>query len=525
MIRIFVFFALVLAAATGVALLIETPGSVMVSYGGFDYKVTLAMAVGLLAAMILGTMLIWTVIRLAFRLPSLISMSNRMRRRARGYSAVSRGMIAVGTGDRRVATRFAADAERLLGREPMTLLLKAQAAQLAGDRPAAEATFKRMLDNDETRILGLRGLFVEARRNGSEAARAYAEEAFRLSPAAPWAGEAVLEYRSADKDWRGAMKVVDDTASRRVIDRETSRKQKAALLAAEALDLDERAPDAAFTSATEALKLNPGLVPAAVLAARRLSGRGDYSKAVRLLEAAWKLGPHPDLAEAYLMVRQGDSSHDRLKRARALVRLVPSAREGKLALARALLDAREFTEARQELEALVLDLPTARVCRLMADLEEQETGNAGMIRKWLSRASYAPRDPAWVADGFVSDRWAPVSPVTGRIDAFVWMTPPQSIESKVRASIDADRHEPVVDPTPPAEPPQLIAADPVVAPSVVTVDAATKTEAVPPVAAAAAPIPDVPARNEGLSADPIVRPPDDPGPRVAAPRKGWRLFG
>src|SRR5690606_15983811 len=35
----------------------------------------------------------------------------------------------------------------------------------------------------------------------------------------------------------------------------------------------------------------------------------------------------------------------------------------------------------------------------------------------------APRDPAWVADGFVSERWMRASPVTGQIDAVGWRVP------------------------------------------------------------------------------------------------------
>jgi len=553
MIRMLFLFAVLLALAFGVVTLVETPGHVALTYGGFEYKVTLAKAVGLALAVIVATMVLWSVVRTLFRLPSLISMSNRMRRRSRGYAAVSRGLIAIGVGDRRAAKRFAGEAERFLGREPMTLLLKAQSSQLAGEKTEAEDAFRRMLDSDETRVLGLRGLYVEARRNGSDAARTFAEEAFRLAPAAPWAGEAVLEYRTADRNWRGAMAVVDENSSRRSIDRDTARRQKATLLAAEALELAERSPDEAFATASAALKANPGLVPAATLVARRHTARGDYSKATKVLETAWKEIQHPDLGEAYLGARPGDSSHDRLKRARALVRLTPGAREAKIVLAQALLDAREFAEARGELEALVLDSPTARVCRLMAELEDRESNNAAMVRKWLARASHAPRDPAWVADGFVSDHWAPVSPITGRIDAFVWMKPPQSLESSVRAAIDADRDtariedaivalpaqapapivavtstpapEPVqpTTPEPPPPPPAIIAAP---APEPAAMPAATSAKG----AAGAEPT-DEADRAEARPVDPatgaLVHLPDDPGPRLPGqPKKsGWRLFG
>ena len=60
---------------------------------------------------------------------------------------------------------------------------------------------------------------------------------------------------------------------------------------------------------------------------------------------------------------------------------------------------------------------------LMAELEEAETGDRGRAREWLARAVRAPRDPAWTADGVVLEKWAPVSPVTGRIDAVEWKVP------------------------------------------------------------------------------------------------------
>jgi HemY protein len=59
----------------------------------------------------------------------------------------------------------------------------------------------------------------------------------------------------------------------------------------------------------------------------------------------------------------------------------------------------------------------------MAEIEEGQSGDQGKAREWLSRAVRAPRDPAWTADGLVSDEWEPTSPVTGRLDAFEWKVP------------------------------------------------------------------------------------------------------
>ena len=65
----------------------------------------------------------------------------------------------------------------------------------------------------------------------------------------------------------------------------------------------------------------------------------------------------------------------------------------------------------------------------MAELEEKQHGAGGYVREWLTRASHAPGDPTWVADGVASDRWRPISPVTGRLDAFVWQKPVERLSS------------------------------------------------------------------------------------------------
>ncbi|RWF24801.1 MAG: heme biosynthesis protein HemY, partial [Mesorhizobium sp.] len=74
---------------------------------------------------------------------------------------------------------------------------------------------------------------------------------------------------------------------------------------------------------------------------------------------------------------------------------------------------------------------------LLADIEEAETGDQGKVRQLLSKAVRAPRDPAWVADGVVSERWAPVSPVTGKLDAFTWRAPMERLGQLIDSHEDA----------------------------------------------------------------------------------------
>src|SRR5438270_691600 len=77
-----------------------------------------------------------------------------------------------------------------------------------------------------------------------------------------------------------------------MLDRATFRRQRAVLLTARALAVEEQNRDAARTIAVEATKLVPDLVPAATLAGRLLAEAGERRKAGKILEAAWKANPH-----------------------------------------------------------------------------------------------------------------------------------------------------------------------------------------------------------------------------------------
>lgn len=459
--RIIGFIVVVGLAAVGIGWLADRPGDVAVVWQGYRIETSVVVALAAVVATTLALALIWAVVRYVFGLPGAISLSSRARRRAKGLTSVSRGLIAVGTGDSITAHRHAGEAERLLGREPLALLLKAQAAQMAGDRAGAETAFNEMLETSETRVLGLRGLFVEARRKGDdEAARAYAQRASELAPKVAWASEAVLEYQSADRDWRGALTTLARQARQKAVSRETAKRLRAILLTADALSRQQNEPEEALRAAREAVKLAPDLVPAAVLAGRLLSREGNLRKAAKILEAAWKLSPHPDIADAYIDLRPGDSARDRFERAQTLSRLVPHHPEARLAKAAAALEIKDFDKARASLAPLLEEYPTVRTCLLMADIAEAQYGTTGEWREWIGRASRAPRDPAWIADGVTADTWAPISPVTGRLDAFRWGAPVEQIGDG-GALQDADQPDgaaPPSDPAPVVPPPAVTAA-------------------------------------------------------------------
>ena len=420
MIRIVLFLLSVLVIAWGFAWVADRPGEIAITWMGYRVETSVIVGAFAVAAIVLIILMVWSVLRAILRSPEQVSLFFRHRRALKGYLAISRGLIAVGAGDLGLARRSAADAARLSPGDPLALLLTAQSAQMAGDSISAERAFRDMSARDDTKLLGLRGLYIEAqRRDDQNAARLAAEEAAKAQPGVVWAGLALLEYHCAAKDWMGALDALDHMKS--ALDKPDYRRKRAVLLVARAQALEDIDRDTSRALVLESVRLAPDLVPAAALAGRRLSEAGDVRKARKILEAAWAINPHPDIAESYANLRLGDSARERLARMQKLAEKVPGQLEGALAVARAALDAREFATARTALAPYV-SAPTRRVATLMAEIEEADQGDQGRVREWMARAMRASGDPAWTADGAIAEHWLPVSP-NGRLDGFEWKVP------------------------------------------------------------------------------------------------------
>ncbi|WP_333823986.1 heme biosynthesis protein HemY [Pinisolibacter sp.] len=584
MIRLLFFFAALVALAFGFAWLADRPGEVTFAWQGYRIETdVMTAAIGALVALV-AVIFILALLRGIWNTPGAIGSFFGRRRREKGWTALSRGMIAVGAGDLGGAIKASGEARQILGNEPLALLLEAQSAQLIGDRSGAKKAFERMLETPATRLLGMRGLYVEAVRWGDgEAAARYAASANTAAPKLAWAAHALVEYRSQACDWMGALETIDRNRRNGIVDKPTAKRLRAVVLTGDGLEREQGHPDVVRGNALEAHGLAPDLVPAACLAARLLGRAGDLKKAAKVLEATWKLDPHPEIAETYAHLRAGDSAKDRLTRIRDLIKVRAHHPECALALARAEIDAHEFDAARKTLEPFLVQAPSKRVCLLMAELEQNEHGGAGATRAWLARAVSAPRDKAWVADGWVSDHWMPVSPISGKLDAFEWKLPPEDVTTAPLAdlfdeptetltasgsvvpleapkaareaiaakaeTIEAEVIEPekpAVAPAPaptPAAKPEAKAAEakpieasaPAVEAKPVVVEA--KPVEVPPAAPVAEPAPAVPIEAATVvttpvevasSQDPeIPPPPDDPGTDdvAPAPKKRFKLFG
>jgi len=429
MVRLVFWFAVLVAITLGVTWLADSPGEISIVVRGVRIETqSIGLAVLALGLLFVTIWIVWGLFKWIIGRPSAFGGFFSRRREKKGRQALSTGLVAIGAGDAVAARKAAVAAARLLPNDPLAQLLSAQSAQQQGDGARVKQVYREMVKAPDTKLLGLRGLFSEARREKNiEAAREIAKEALTENPGASWASNAMLVSYAAEKDWPAVLVLLENQVQAKTIDKETAKRKKAVVLTAQALEAEDSEPEAALDLATKAHKLDPALVPAAIIAGRTNSAVGSLRKATRILEKTWSLSPHPDIAEVYAHARPGDSISDRQVRIKTLLAGYHGGREGDIASAVVALEAQDWAAARHALNPYVNDMPSARICTLMAEIEAAEFGNKGRAREWLARAVHAPRDPVWSAQGFIAPEWMPVSPVSGELGAFEWKVPLQGL--------------------------------------------------------------------------------------------------
>lgn len=432
------FIALVSAATLGAAHLIEMEGGVRIVFGGQEFNLTPIKAV---IALIILLIALWLLLKLVSLLVATLKFINGdetaisryfdKNRQEKGYRALSEGMMALASGEGDLAMSKANKAEKYLRKPDLTNLITAQAAELSGDTRKAEAVYKKLLKDDRTRFVGVRGLMKQKLAAGeTETALKLAKTAFALKPRHNEVQDALLRLQAQTEDWKGARETLNAKLKYGSLPRDLHKRRDAVLALSEARDvMDEGKDIEAREAAIEANRLSPDLIPAAVLAARSYIAKGSKRYATRVIKKAWGVHPHPDLAAAFAEIEPDESPAQRLKRFSKLLSMHPENRESKLLEAELHLAAEDFPAARRALGDLVETDPDARVLTIMAAVERGEGSSDAVVKGWLARALSAPRGPQWVCDNcqHIHADWSPACDNCHAFDTLTWKTPPASM--------------------------------------------------------------------------------------------------
>lgn len=438
MIRLSYWIIISLLVTAGIAWLISLPGTLTLEFLGMRMQPRLGVAAFFVIAAIAAIIIIWGVLRRIIGAPYYLARRTRERRKDLAFAALSDGFIALQAGDAAKARLLAREARANLPQNAAAQLLEARADLALGDMHSAREHYRALITNKKTALAALSGLYDQARTQGrSDAALTFAQKATEIAPYTAWANEAVFDDLTRRGLWAEAAEMVATEPAISRDEKMRKRRRQAVVETARAQLAEASDQLAALDHALAALKLVPDFVPAALIAARIYINRGDSRKAMSLLRRVWRATSHPDIATLFANSVPGTSAVDRLKRVRELVDSPPQNKPAALVLARASIDAYDWVAARQALANYSSANPSQSVCLMMAEIEEGETGDQGKAREWVNRAVRAPRDPLWTADGITAEDWEPVSPVTGKLDAFEWRVPTSAVATRVSENATA----------------------------------------------------------------------------------------
>ncbi len=433
-----VFFVLLVVALTfGVNFLLESEQMVLITVAGREFALTpvsgiIACGLALVALYLLLKLigLLSAVIRFLNGDETAISRYFNRRAERKGYQALSEGMLAMASGEGRLAIRKAERAEGYLKRPELTNLLVAQAAEMAGDTAKATSTYKKLLADDQTRFVGIRGLMRQRLEAGdTDRALQLAEKAFLLKPGHGEVQDTLLRLQAADENWSGARQTLAAKLKSNTLPRDVHKRRDAVLALAHARDaLAEGKIDAARRDATEANRLSPDLVPGAVMAARMATEEGKPKVAAKIIRKAWDAAPHPDLAAAFAAIAPDETPATRLARFRILLAKHAGTPEVALLNAELHIAADDYAGARNALADLAESHPTARSLTIRAAIERGEGEPERVVRGWLAKAITASRGPQWTCEncGHVHADWQPVCEQCESFDTLAWLEAPQS---------------------------------------------------------------------------------------------------
>ncbi|WP_428486710.1 heme biosynthesis HemY N-terminal domain-containing protein [Rhodopila sp.] len=361
------------------------PGHVSASIGSITIETSASLAI---LVIVLLLVVIVILLRLLGGIAALPKAGAGWRRRHRlrlGERAITRVLVALAAGEQTVARKEARRARQLIGESPQTLLLIAEAGRLSGREDEAEEAFRALTTHEDGKFLGFRGLLRQAvDRHDWGKAEAIAREAEAAYPGTTWLRQQRAELAIQTDNWAEAAELSNPSGPR-----------AAYYIAAADAEAD---PARSLRFARQAWKAEPAFAPAVLSFARRQRASGHERRAQSAIANAWKLAPHPDLAD-FALARDSDGLA-RFQSAKRLAANNPSHPESRLLLGKVAIEAGLPEEARHQADAAQADgLNERRLWLLIADIEEQERGDTEEGRKAqrdaLRRAAAADPDPTW----------------------------------------------------------------------------------------------------------------------------------
>ena len=406
--------------------LIVQPGEINIEWRDYNISIQLGYAaVAILILLFLVASFSEMITRLSLW-PQNFARARTEKRRAKGYRTLMQSLSAAATGDQKNALILAQRAQKFLPEEEsgLPLLLQAQAISKNQNANNSEEPYKLLLKNADTALLGLQGMTQNAILAGDfQKALLLARKAYSENPKNHSLARAVYDLEIRNRLWNDALTTLDknkkymrdiDDVDRRVL-----------YIVLGDMAKEQGRIDESFSFYQKAFDDDKNFAPAATRFIQALIEKDKKSKALSILQKAWKENPHPAYLPLWAVLvpeQKAGKPNVKFRWFQWIAEFHPKSEIAQLALARVAIEEQLWGEARIALAQAEKLGSSSEIYELWVLLEEKTTNKPDVIRQWMDRAYHAKTGGVWVCSksnrSFTS--WQAVIEPEGHFNTLVW---------------------------------------------------------------------------------------------------------
>lgn len=342
----------------------------------------------------------------------------------KGYDSFVKGMISLANKDYKTFSIENKKVSKYLSNTTLNLLLKSESLKIQKKYDELSETYEEMVNIDQTKLLGLRGLMEQYLRNQDyHHALIYGERLFKISPYIEKIYDTLIFIIGKTQNWQNLIKINDRALSLKIISKQIYSINKS-------ISLYEIAKIKYLSDQKESLKLMEQAVelrknfpPYVAFYIELLINNGKANYAKKFVSKVWDQLPHPDYKNQIknLSAKLGISFYrlvgDITSKSRNKI-------ESKKLIAESLINDKKWNEAREILSDLLDHKPEREVCLLMSEIEKGDSNDKQKIDSWLSRANFGEISNIWICNitNISQQNWTSVSK-GGYFNSLEWKKP------------------------------------------------------------------------------------------------------
>ena len=381
----------------GFAWLFKHDGTIDIAWLGYQTSLSVSVAIILLVLVITVTMMLLYSAYWIWTIPKRYLKRREKVHHSKGLLALTEGFAALSVGDTKQAQQCTKKATSYLGQLPITQLLAAQSAQMAGKQELAHHHYETLLEHHETKDVALKGMLLQARQNGDvHQAIFLAEKALRDEPSLAWPVPILLELYKRSERWNDLEQLLPKVLKHQLMTMDEADHLLGIVYFMQSIALlSQGATEEANQKALDAYKRNKHHIPTLLHYTARLAAQDHTKKAIKLIEQQYEECPHPLLAKALLEYVQSEPTDKKRKRFERLLHYAPNDAALHSIIANLYLASSDYKQAHDHLQTALSVHETPELCQLMAQLAQYEHSSPAVVEQWLERAKRATPYPLW----------------------------------------------------------------------------------------------------------------------------------